>query len=123
MNETQIYDRHGRKVTGSIVPDGGKITVPLLMMDDAPTDIADTTNQPQAALLHRPGFADAGNAAEREKLLDARDARLSSAWRNPPAFDTAQSEQPKPPSATDAAEARYAARDARLEQVWRQGGV
>lgn len=60
----ELYDEKGRKLaSGTIVPDGGRIKVPLVMIDAAPPDIAAVTraamvdaDRPQAA-MHRPGFA------------------------------------------------------------------
>jgi hypothetical protein len=126
MNEAQIFDRHGRKVTGSIVPDGGKITVPLLMMDAAPDlseithrAMADTNDQPQATLLHRPGSAvlSDGERASRERAIADRDARLVSAYKSVPALDSAPTDRTQrttPLTAASAADAR----DARLRSAW-----
>jgi hypothetical protein len=122
----ELFDERGRKLaSGFQVPVGGRIKVPLNMMDGASPDIAALTRQvvtdsqlPQAAALNRPGsiaLADADRAA-REKALDVRDKRLVDAWKSPPAIQAAQIEKPALTTpAGDAADRR----DARLRDAWR----
>lgn len=120
----ELFDDKGRKLaSGTIVPDGGKIRVPAHMMDGAP-DIAAITRaavadaeRPQAA-MHRPGslaLTDADRAA-REKALSSRDAKLVSAWKNPPALDASQIQKP---ALTTPAGDPAARRDARLRDAWK----
>jgi hypothetical protein len=122
----ELFDETGKKLaSGYVVPDGGKIRVPHLMMDGAPPDIEAITKaaladaQKPQALRHSPGqvapLTDADRAT-REKALDARDKRLVDAWKSPPAVDAAQIEKPAPTTPTGSAADR---RDARLEQAWR----
>lgn len=121
----ELYDEKGRKVaSGTMVPDGGKLRVPALMMDAAGPDITAITRaamgdaeRPQAA-MHRPGSAaltDVDRAA-REQALAARDARLVSAWKNPRPLDTAGTEKPAPTTPAGDPAAR---RDARLRDAWK----
>jgi len=125
-----IGDRKYRKAQkgGGIVKDGECVVRPMILMDAASLGIAETTERAiaDAALpqpLHRPGQIGISDALAdtREQLRDDRKRRLSDAWRNPPApLDAAAvaNAQTTSPAAPDS-EARYAARDARLENAWK----
>ncbi|QWG13644.1 hypothetical protein KMZ29_02590 [Bradyrhizobium sediminis] len=125
----ELYDEKGHKLaSGTIVPDGGKIKVPVQLMD-ADRDLADirdivdiarlAASQPTVTVTrNRPGSVALTDAdrATREKALDARDKRLVDAWKNPQAADIAKSETKQPTTPTgDAADRR----DARLRDAWR----
>jgi hypothetical protein len=126
----ELYDEHGRKLaSGTIVPDGGKIKVPMTMMDGALDDIseitrramADTSDQAQAALLHRPGFgitsvSDADRASREQAIAD-REQLLVDAWKQPPALQASQSDPAQPTTPLTAATAADQ-RDARLRSAW-----
>jgi hypothetical protein len=124
----ELYDENGRKLaSGTIVPDGGKIKVPMTMMDGALDGIAeitrramaDTNDQPQAALLHRPGSAsvcDASRAAREQAIAD-REQLLVDAWKQPPALQASQSDPAQPTTPLTAATAADQ-RDARLRSAW-----
>jgi hypothetical protein len=122
----ELIDANGKKLaSGYIVPDGGKLRVPHLMMDAAPAGIEAITktaladSKPDTA-RHAPGglaLTDADREA-REKALDARDKRVTDAWRNPPA----QEAQAKPGPVADG-EAAALRRDARLESAWKAGAA
>jgi hypothetical protein len=98
MNDHEVIDRNGKKVTrGDILQDGDRMIVRMNMMDGADPAIAALASA--AALAdsvrrleqfdarnHRPGFAtrDAATSTTIEKALADRDARLNDAWKNPP---------------------------------------
>lgn len=119
---TEVYDAEGNPISDTIMRDGGRVFVRMTMMDAAPAIITEATRMALAdsnpdTARHAPGsvaISDADRDAK-EKLLGARDQRLADAWRNPPPEDQ-PSAQPAP---TADSEARYAARDARLEQAWK----
>jgi hypothetical protein len=119
---TEVYDAAGNPITGTIMPDGGRVFVRMTMMDAAPADLPDAARRSLAdsnadTARHAPGGIALSDADRdtREKLLDARDKRVADAWRNPPPEDQPGAQ----PAPTADAEARYAARDARLEQAWK----
>lgn len=120
-----------------VIKDGQTVRVPLFMMDNADARLrAEGTEQllksgtltdeqraafarmPSSRVLHAPGSLPMSDAdrASREKLYEARDKRLTDAWKNPPSLDPGQTVRTITPAASAD---RYAARDARLEQAWR----
>jgi hypothetical protein len=95
----ELFDANGKKLaSGYIVPDGGKLRVPMTMADAAPADIAAMTKAAMSdsgkstiARGHKPGYLadDDLSAAQAEANQAAEVARaerkksLSSAWQNP----------------------------------------
>lgn len=144
MIKTEMFDKDGNPINAKIMPDGGRLRTHMTLMDAAHPDIAAITRaamtdadrdladirdimditrladrQPTVTVArHRPGSAvltDTDRDA-REQALAARDARLVSAWKSPPAVDAAQIEKPAPTTPTgDPADRR----DARLRDAWR----
>ncbi len=116
--KSEVFDKDGKRITlaGNIVPDGGTVRVPQMIMDAAP------------AGLHRPGslpLADAELEA-RQAAYEDRKRSLSDRWRQPaPAQLPAdarspQTTPPAPLAGVSDADARYAERCAALEQAWRR---
>lgn len=99
----------------SVIKDGQTLRVPMFMMDSLSRVISDDI--PSTA-GHKPGSLALSDAdrASREKLYEARDKRLTDAWKAPPSLDPAQAKVAIVPAASAD---RYAARDARLENAWR----
>jgi hypothetical protein len=123
--KAEMYDRNGNLIDNQIVPDGGRLRVPQMMMDAATIDIAEITRRAMANQqppLHAPGFVPVSltdaEIEARELARDQRKSKLSDAWRNPPAIDASLAKKDEATPATDS-EARYAARDKRLENAWR----
>jgi hypothetical protein len=127
MRKAEMYDKDGNLIDNQIVPDGGRLRVPQMMMDAATIDIAEITRRAMADQqqpLHAPGFVPVSltdaEIESKEMKRDARKAALSNAWKNPPAIDPTLAKKDEAAPATDS-EARYLARDRRLENAWRQG--
>lgn len=119
-----ILDADGKVIDTHIVPDGGSVKVKMIFMDAAMVDAAAITRQAtDAQLLHRPGFLTSLTDVEinaSEAARDARKAALGDAWKNPPALlDGAAAAKQAAPGITTDSEARYEARDKRLENAWR----
>jgi hypothetical protein len=119
---TQIFDAAGNPITDTIMPDGGRVHVKMMMMDAAPAGLADAARRAFAdsnpdTARHGPGglaLSDADRDA-REKALDGRNARMTDAWRNPPA-DEVKKDAAAPTTDLDAL---HAARNRRLEDSWK----
>ena len=121
----QVYDKEGKLIDATIVPDGGMIKVPFMMMDTATPDIAAITRAAMInasdVAMHRPGTMATGGgiqselaALERQTQRNYRLDALSDQWRNPPAADA------MPARIVDAADPDAAAdaRDQRLRDAW-----
>lgn len=81
-----VFDENGNEVHDRIVPSRGIVKIPLVLMDGktveghpAPFQRAD--RRPQFVTL------DDAECERREKQYAAYDARISAAWKNPPASD------------------------------------
>jgi len=99
--------------------DGQAITVRMNLMDSALDAVQRAIiAAQQSETRHVPGSLPMTDAdrTSREKLYEARDKRLTDAWKSPPPLDPAQAKTAIVP-ATSAE--RYAARDARLENAWK----
>jgi hypothetical protein len=85
-------DGHWANDDDEVIPDGGRVHVPLWLVDGKRTRL-DTFKVDDAALdAHRPGYR-ALNDAQRAAARSARDkwiADMSSAWKRPPARDAGQ---------------------------------
>ncbi|WP_029582952.1 hypothetical protein [Bradyrhizobium sp. URHD0069] len=122
--KAKTYDANGNLIDSEIVPDGGVVRVRMTMMDHQMLPyhvqrILDENTVADTCILHKPGFLPVNAAARRdalEKKLDARDAKLSEAWRDPPKLDQTH-EKPTPTPALDR-EAVYQRRDQRLRRAW-----
>jgi hypothetical protein len=122
---TEIYDAEGNPITGTIIPDGGRLSVRMTMMDGA-TDIAAITRAAMAdaaaGVLHKPGTIVADGiqgelaAVEREVKRNLRLDKLSDAWRTPPAQEAVADS--KAPSQIDL-EDFHEKRNARLADAWK----
>jgi hypothetical protein len=119
---TEIYDAAGNPITGTIMPDGGRVFVRMTMMDAAPATFTEASrsafadSSPDTA-RHAPGglsITDADRDAK-EKLLDARDKRVADAWRNPPDPETKDAVA----APTVDLDALHARRNKRLEDSWK----
>lgn len=116
-----------------IVPDGGRVRVPVTLMDGDQREraafvdavIHRELDQPDLS-MHRPGFryADADSAAVADAAWHERNRRLSDAWKQPPA----KVEQPKDDRLPDdhpladaraAADAAWHERNERVSNAWR----
>jgi hypothetical protein len=132
----ELYDKDGKLLGAGakvVVPDGGKLKVPMIMADNGGPDIAALTRQamadapvPIALTGHRSGFATVLSDADRdarEKALAARSDRLQDAWKQPPATDPALTNKPfvtKPTGdATAIRDQALANRNRRLAEAWR----
>lgn len=122
-----IYDRHGNIVEGGIVPDGGKMRVPHLLMDAAPAASIDAARKALAdstpdTARHSPGGLALSDADldSKARALDARDKRVSEMWKHPPATPDVKKDAATIPAVTDAdLDALHARRNARLEGSWK----
>jgi hypothetical protein len=120
----EMFDKDGNPINAKVMPDGGRLRTHMTLMDGARPDIASITraamadSQPSQAAMNRPGTLalSAADCEARETTRDARKAKLSDAWRNPPALDPAHIDKPAPTTPTGDAATR---RDRRLEQMWR----
>jgi hypothetical protein len=117
MTKSKVYDADGNLLPeGSIVPDGGRTVTQVTLMDSAAA-LADGARHSPGGLAIGDTDLDAKAAA-----LDARDARLSSAWKNPPSVETKAPVKdatiPVQPTA-DAIEAMHSRRHQRLEASWK----
>lgn len=73
-----------------IAKDGEKITVPLALMDGAPTELHRICNRALhdanlSPVMHRPGFVQLSDAEKtsRERLYRDHDEKLTERWKNP----------------------------------------
>lgn len=131
MSKVVKLDVNGNVIDDDVrtLKDGQRLRVNVILMDHATA----FTDAERAAILdgarpivtdrgrHSPGgmiISDADRDAK-EKILEARDKRLTSAWANPPAV--ANRIKPTAPAALDS-EAAALRRDARLRSAW-QGAV
>jgi hypothetical protein len=122
---TEIYDAEGNPITGTIMPDGGRVLVKMTMMDGA-SDIAAITRAAMddagTGALHKPGTLVADGiqavlaATAREVKRDLRLDKLSDAWRNPPAQEAVADNKPAPQIDL---EAFHDKRNARLADAWK----
>jgi hypothetical protein len=95
----QIYDRDGNLVDGDIIPDGGRLVVPLMCADAAMDpvqravikDKLDTTAHrfgvSDALALHKPGQRFCTDQQARDATEQARNEMITDlvdAWRTPP---------------------------------------
>jgi hypothetical protein len=147
IRDHEVIDRNGKRVTrGDVLQDGDKLVVRMNMMDGADPALAALAsaaaladavrrNEQFDASKHRPGYAGVRSAAQTDAISrahDERDARLSNAWKKPPAatvLDTATTAVEQvailgPQAGNDKMfEARdriIADRDKRLEAAWQQ---
>jgi hypothetical protein len=93
--QRKVLDKNGRVIADKIVPDGGRLTVPTLLMDNK--TISTTTVVTDTTVGHRPGslpLADA-DRQRRESMYRKRDAELSERWKitAPSPAETVQLEQ------------------------------
>ena len=140
MNDHQIIDRNGNRVTrNGVLADGDRLVVPLRLMDAADpalvaaaalADAVKRNEQFDALRGHRPGFIahDAPTSATIDKALTDRDARLTNAWRQPAVEDTTIKAPLNAPTIDPSAgkdalfaarDQAVAARDQRTEQAWK----
>jgi hypothetical protein len=120
-DQIEMYDAHGRRIHDTVLREDGRVRVPMMLTDSATVNVADIMRKaladtaPQA--LHKPGslaITDADREA-REKILDARDQRLTSAWKHPAAAEV-KKDAAAPLADVDAAAAR---RDQRVRDAWK----
>jgi hypothetical protein len=89
----QVYDARGNPVDDDVVPDGGRISVPMEFMDSVQFEIATNTRARGTRLHdgqggpvgHKPGFVYASDAsvyAAREETRAEYIKNLSDAWRS-----------------------------------------
>ena len=125
--QTEMYDACGNRIPGDILPDGGRVRIPMLMMDGVP-DIADITRRafadaPDASdgIMHRPGYIRSSIsdaiAKTQQVLRDARLDQQQELWRNPPPLEI-KKDAAAPVADVDAAAAR---RDQRVRDAWKAG--
>lgn len=106
-----------------IARDGQTIRVPLMLMDSVQKAVASSTVTNDGA-GHRPGYAVITDAMvkDRLKLYDAYIARVTSAWKNPPAVLANATDGKAPPPhkpATDDRAKLCDAYDKKLSERWR----
>lgn len=126
-----ISDEENEKERKSrIVKDGEVLRVPLMLMDSmsaeqrAAMTLADQitrTAQPSSPSSQRTVPISDADRDRREALLEKRDKKLQDAWRDPaPVLGVVPpKQQSAAPLLTEDSAARYARRNARLEQKWR----
>jgi hypothetical protein len=122
---TDVYDAEGKPITGTIIPDGGRVSIRMTMMDGAP-DIAALTRaamaDADAGVRHKPGTIVADGiqgqlaAVERQVKRDLRLDKLSDAWRNPSAQQVVADSKAAPEIDL---EAFHDKRNARLADAWK----
>jgi hypothetical protein len=118
--QVRKLDRHGRPLPDDddIIPDGGRIRVPLPFMDHLSAEmrralgLADGGTDVQGFIPgHRPGFAVA--AVKDEAARDKYIRNVGDAWKNP------TSGQPTPRPSAQEAEQAYRAYVDRISNAWR----
>ena len=144
MNTHEVYDRYGKRIENhdGILKDGQFIRARMNLMDAANSTIAAGAalmdavkrNEVFDARGHQPGCLttrDAATTANIHQALDDRDARLTNAWKQPPAVvaaDTtikpADKDRTIDPSAgtpalLTARDRILAERDRRVEDAWK----
>jgi hypothetical protein len=94
--EAEIYDARGNRIAGDIVPDGGRVRVPMMFMDAE--DVAEITHRALGdaddasdaddGIMHRPGYVRSkisdAIAKTQQVLRDDRLDKMQDAWKNPP---------------------------------------
>lgn len=123
--KAEMYDAEGKLITGDVLPDGGRVSVKVMMMDGAP-DVATITRAAMADASvgggHKPGTIVADGvqaqiaATEREVRRDLRLEKLSDAWRNPPVQQVMADNTVQPQIDL---EAFHDKRNARLADAWK----
>lgn len=128
MRTGDLYDASGRFLRtltdgeeNYIMKDGESLRFPMTMMDSMdPLQRAMLQDSATPiATLHRPGYVPMADseAMRRDAMFTKSNARLSDAWKNPPAVELT-----KPAIISDAFDARDAAlirRDHALTNAWR----
>ncbi|WP_050627367.1 hypothetical protein [Bradyrhizobium viridifuturi] len=129
-----VIDKRGVRVRRhGILQDGDRTTIRMTLMDNGDPALMAAIAEAQAARRieqfdalhagHRPSVAVMTDAAtaERERLRDARNAKLSNAWRNPPPVVDQVTPHHAPPTKTTLThDELIAARDRRLEAAWKR---
>ena len=126
QTRTQIVDKHGNPVIGSVIPDGGRMRVTMLLMDSRkPPAAVHTVIKDMAG--HRPGSLPLTDAdrTRRVTMYRTRDVALSARWKAaaPSPLETVQLEQVRraAPPASDLT-AAYGERDKKLSERWKGKG-
>jgi hypothetical protein len=95
MTKHLKFDRHGNPIEDDVLPDGGRLTVPMMLLDGTVAELEDWQRAivwahrfglNDAADLHRPGprrCSDEGTAAKAKAYQQMCDA-LQDAWKQLP---------------------------------------
>ncbi|HMF29764.1 MAG TPA: hypothetical protein VKE42_13380 [Candidatus Cybelea sp.] len=103
-----------------IIRNGGKIRVPMMMMDSSRTVAIDYGDDPPAA--HRPGFRRAADPAMRDasdKAYDAMLKRMSNAWKSVERREADAEIAAEAPLCEDPSEDAYQRYKKRMANAWR----
>jgi hypothetical protein len=94
MVKKEMFDRYGNPIEDDVLPDGGSVRVPMLLMDGSTVELEDWQREivwahrfglDDAADLHRPGprrCSDEGTAAKARAYADSVQ-NLQDAWKVP----------------------------------------
>jgi hypothetical protein len=97
--EAQMYDARGNRISGDVLREsGGRVKVPMMLMDAEMQDVAETTRKAFAdaddasdGIMHKPGYVKTGIsdaiAKTQQVLRDDRLDKQQEAWRNPPPLE------------------------------------
>jgi hypothetical protein len=113
----------------SVVADKTKVRVPLMLMDGAGPSAQDKALYAGLAAQpgHKPGFIPWSDAQAKRiaEIREAHDARLATAWRDPPEQELDAQGMPErhdAPVTDTSVSAAYARRDRELSERWRNPG-